>query len=110
MKLYDLDLSGNCYKARLFASLARIPVEIVPVDFLAGAQAGDQMPVWNRGQQTKATGAPAQGPGHVGGCPGFVESGRAVAGVRFYFIENAVPFDGGLTKRLIPLAPGTTNR
>jgi glutathione S-transferase len=37
MKLYDLELSGNCYKVRLFASLARIPIEIVPVDFLAGA-------------------------------------------------------------------------
>ncbi len=36
MKLYDLVLSGNCYKVRLFAALARIPVEIVPVDFLAG--------------------------------------------------------------------------
>lgn len=36
MKLYDLELSGNCYKVRLFASLAHIPLEIVPVDFLGG--------------------------------------------------------------------------
>ena len=36
MKLYDLTLSGNCYKVRLFAALAGIPVDIVPVDFLAG--------------------------------------------------------------------------
>jgi glutathione S-transferase len=36
MKLYDLVLSGNCYKVRLFAALARLPLEIVPVDFLAG--------------------------------------------------------------------------
>lgn len=36
MKLYDLTLSGNCYKVRLFAALAGIPLEIVPVDFLAG--------------------------------------------------------------------------
>lgn len=36
MKLYDLELSGNCYKVRLFAALANIPLEIVPVDFLAG--------------------------------------------------------------------------
>ncbi|WP_153161152.1 glutathione S-transferase family protein [Zoogloea sp. 1C4] len=36
MKLYDLTLSGNCYKVRLFAGLAGIPVDIVPVDFLAG--------------------------------------------------------------------------
>lgn len=36
MKLYDLALSGNCYKVRLFAALAGIPLEIVAVDFLAG--------------------------------------------------------------------------
>lgn len=36
MKLYDLELSGNCYKVRLFAALAGIPLEIVGVDFLAG--------------------------------------------------------------------------
>jgi len=37
MKLYDLELSGNCYKVRLFAALTNIELEIVPVDFLAGA-------------------------------------------------------------------------
>lgn len=36
MKLYDLELSGNCYKVRLFAALAKIPLEIVAVDFLGG--------------------------------------------------------------------------
>lgn len=36
MKLYDLELSGNCYKVRLFAALARLPLEIVAVDFLGG--------------------------------------------------------------------------
>jgi len=36
MKLYDLELSGNCYKVRLFAALARIPLDVVPVDFLGG--------------------------------------------------------------------------
>lgn len=36
MKLYDLELSGNCYKVRLFAALANIELEIVPVDFLGG--------------------------------------------------------------------------
>lgn len=36
MKLYDLELSGNCYKVRLFAALAGIPLEIIPVDFLNG--------------------------------------------------------------------------
>jgi glutathione S-transferase len=37
VKLHDLSLSGNCYKVRLLAALAGIPLEIVPVDFLAGA-------------------------------------------------------------------------
>lgn len=36
MKLYDLELSGNCYKVRLFAALAGIEMEVVPVDFLGG--------------------------------------------------------------------------
>lgn len=36
MKLYDLEPSGNCYKVRLFAGLAGVPLEIVPVDFLGG--------------------------------------------------------------------------
>lgn len=36
MKLYDLELSGNCYKVRLFAALARISLDIVPVDFMGG--------------------------------------------------------------------------
>jgi glutathione S-transferase len=37
VKLHDLSLSGNCYKVRLLAALAGIPLEIVPVDFGAGA-------------------------------------------------------------------------
>ena len=37
MKLYDLELSGNCYKVRLFAALAGIELELEPVDFLDGA-------------------------------------------------------------------------
>lgn len=37
MKLYDLQASGNCYKVRLFASLANIDLDLVPVDFLNGA-------------------------------------------------------------------------
>ncbi|SFV33215.1 glutathione S-transferase family protein [Hyphomicrobium facile] len=35
-KLYDLELSGNCYKVRLLASLLGVPLQIVPVDFLGG--------------------------------------------------------------------------
>jgi glutathione S-transferase len=36
-KLYDLELSGNCYKVRLFCALLGVPLDIVSVDFLAGA-------------------------------------------------------------------------
>ncbi len=36
MKLYDLGLSGNCYKVRLFAALAGISLDEVEVDFMAG--------------------------------------------------------------------------
>ncbi len=37
LKLHDLELSGNCYKVRLFCSLLGLKVEVAPVDFLAGA-------------------------------------------------------------------------
>ncbi|MGS5046764.1 MULTISPECIES: glutathione S-transferase family protein [unclassified Mameliella] len=37
MKLYDLELSGNCYKIRLFLSLIGQQYTLVPVDFLGGA-------------------------------------------------------------------------
>lgn len=37
MKLYDLELSGNCYKVRLFLAMLDLPYTLVPVDFLAGA-------------------------------------------------------------------------
>lgn len=36
MKLYDLGLSGNCYKVRLFAGLAGIAIDEVEVDFMGG--------------------------------------------------------------------------
>jgi glutathione S-transferase len=36
MKLYDLDLSGNCYKVRLFLSLIQTPLDLVPVDLMKG--------------------------------------------------------------------------
>ena len=35
-RLYDLELSGNCYKVRLLCAMLGVPVEIVPVDFMAG--------------------------------------------------------------------------
>ena len=37
LKLHDLELSGNCYKVRLFCGLLGLQVELDPVDFLAGA-------------------------------------------------------------------------
>ncbi|MCW3149175.1 glutathione S-transferase family protein [Stutzerimonas stutzeri] len=38
MKLYDMTLSGNCHKVRLFLSLIGQPVELEPVNLLTGAQ------------------------------------------------------------------------
>ncbi|EHH67126.1 glutathione S-transferase [Komagataeibacter europaeus NBRC 3261] len=38
MQLYDLELSGNCYKVRLFAALTGIELELVPIDLSAGEQ------------------------------------------------------------------------
>jgi glutathione S-transferase len=37
LTLHDLELSGNCYKVRLLCALLGQPLDIVPVDFLAGA-------------------------------------------------------------------------
>ncbi len=34
MKLYDMELSGNCYKVRLFCSLLGVSYEPVPVDLM----------------------------------------------------------------------------
>jgi glutathione S-transferase len=36
LRLYDLEPSGNCYKVRLFCSLLKLPLEVVPVDFMKG--------------------------------------------------------------------------
>lgn len=38
MKLYDLELSGNCYTIRLFLNLIQQPVELVQVNVLKGEQ------------------------------------------------------------------------
>ena len=38
IRLYDLEISGNCYKVRLFLSLLRIPYEKVPVNTRRGDQ------------------------------------------------------------------------
>lgn len=37
MKLYDVELSGNCYKVRLFAALAGIELQLEAVDLPGGA-------------------------------------------------------------------------
>lgn len=37
LKLHDLELSGNCYKVRLFCALLGLKLDLQPVDFLAGA-------------------------------------------------------------------------
>jgi glutathione S-transferase len=37
LKLHDLELSGNCYKVRLFCSLLGLKLDLVPVDFMGGA-------------------------------------------------------------------------
>jgi glutathione S-transferase len=37
LKLYDLEPSGNCYKVRLFCALLGLELDLVPVDFMAGA-------------------------------------------------------------------------
>lgn len=42
IKLYDVELSGNCYKVRLFTALANIPMELCPVDLTAGEQMREQ--------------------------------------------------------------------
>ncbi len=36
MKLYDISLSGNCYKIRLFLSLLNKEYEIIPINVAAG--------------------------------------------------------------------------
>lgn len=36
MKLYDLEVSGNCYKVRLLAALLGVPLELIAVDFMGG--------------------------------------------------------------------------
>ena len=35
-KLYDLEVSGNCYKARLLCAMLGVPLQLIPVDFMAG--------------------------------------------------------------------------
>lgn len=38
MKLYDMELSGNCYKIRLFCALLGLSYETVPVDLMKREQ------------------------------------------------------------------------
>ena len=36
--LYDYELSGNCYKLRLFMRFLQIPFKSVPIDFYPGRE------------------------------------------------------------------------
>ena len=36
MRLYDLEVSGNCYKIRLFLSILELKYELITIDFMAG--------------------------------------------------------------------------
>lgn len=38
MRLYNVEVSGNCYKIRLFLSLLNLECEIVPIDIINGEQ------------------------------------------------------------------------
>ena len=38
MKLYNVEVSGNCYKIRLFLSLLKLDYEIVPIDIASREQ------------------------------------------------------------------------
>lgn len=38
IKLYDYELSGNCYKLRLFMNMLGVPYESVPIDFYPGRE------------------------------------------------------------------------
>lgn len=42
LKLYDFNLSGNCYKVRLFLSLLKLDYELVPVDLASGESFTDE--------------------------------------------------------------------
>lgn len=42
MELYDLELSGNCYKVRLFLALIQQPYTLRPVDFLEGEHKNEE--------------------------------------------------------------------
>ncbi len=45
IKLYDYELSGNCYKLRLLMSILGVKYEAVPVDFYLGHQSAGPTPV-----------------------------------------------------------------
>ncbi|MGC4366537.1 glutathione S-transferase family protein [Hydrogenophaga sp. R2] len=49
--LYDVELSGNCYKVRLLAALAGIPLALCPVDLAAGEQLSEPFRAMNPWRQ-----------------------------------------------------------
>lgn len=61
MKLYDLDVSGNCYKVRLLLALLEKDYEQRPVDFMGGEHLNEEfksmnpfceIPIFNDGDLT----------------------------------------------------------
>lgn len=47
MKLYDLEVSGNCYKVRLLLALLGVDYELRPVDFLGGEHMSEEFAAMN---------------------------------------------------------------
>lgn len=47
MKLYDFQLSGNCYKVRLMLALLGLTAERVEVDLMGGEQRREPFSLWN---------------------------------------------------------------
>lgn len=47
MKLYDLELSGNCYKIRLLLAFLGLDYELRAVDFLGGEHKTDTFTALN---------------------------------------------------------------
>lgn len=42
IKIYDLELSGNCHKVRLMSALLGVEYELIPVDLFGGEHKSPQ--------------------------------------------------------------------
>ena len=47
MKLYDLEVSGNCYKVRLLLALLQVDYELMPIDFMGGEHLSNKFAAMN---------------------------------------------------------------